>query len=163
MHPMDDQLVGYLLNALDDDARRQVETYLHASPDARRKLESLRPALSPLESDRADPAPPAGLAERTLARVSAVPRRRLPVAPRASGGAGLSPSRWRRSDLLVASLAGLVLLGMGWAWLGKTHRQVEQTACKDSLRRFYDSLAQYASQQSDGAFPRVEPTGPHSF
>src|SRR5205823_931944 len=113
MHAMDDQLVGYLLNALDDEERRQVEAHLHASPDAQRKLEALRSALSPLDSDRAHPAPPAGLAERTLARVTALPRRRLPPAPRVSGGPGFSPARWRRSDLLVASLAGLILLGMG--------------------------------------------------
>src|SRR5688572_25172219 len=105
MHAMDDRLVGYLLNALDDDARREVESYVQQSSDARRKLELLRTALAPLESDRDDPTPPAGLAERTLAQVKSLPRRRLRSSPRPSGGAGSIPSRWRRTDLLVASLA----------------------------------------------------------
>src|SRR5262249_40315229 len=114
MHPMDDQLVGYLLNALDEDARRQVETYLHASPDARRKLESLRTALSPLESDRAHPAPPAGLAERTVAPR---PPGRPGGAHRRAGGGCPAPAaagraaRLRRGRLFPLALAALGPVG----------------------------------------------------
>src|SRR5262245_52824100 len=163
MYPMDDQLVGYLLHALDEKERRQVESYLHSSPDARRKLETLRTALTPLEADRASPLPPPGLAERTLARVIAAPRRRLRTAPRISGELGFNPSRWRRSDLLVASIAGLIFLGMAWAWIGKTRRQEPQTACQNNLRRFHHALVQYANQRSDNSFPRVESSGPRGF
>ena len=51
MHPLDDNLVGYLLNALDDDSRRSVEVYLPPTPQ-RRKLARLQELLAPLAADR---------------------------------------------------------------------------------------------------------------
>src|SRR5437899_9172807 len=78
MNPMDDNLVGYLLGALDGDTHRAVDDYLRSDPDACRKLDRLRRALEPLEADRDDVAPPPGLAVRTLARVAEL---RLPPAP----------------------------------------------------------------------------------
>src|SRR5438874_72908 len=68
--PLDEDLVGYLLDVLDEPARRATEAHLNANPDARRKLDLLRRALAPLDSTRESAEPPAGLAERTLALVS---------------------------------------------------------------------------------------------
>src|SRR5262245_11531356 len=78
MNPMDDNLVGYLLGALDGNTHRTVDDYLHADPDALRKLDRLRRALEPLEADRDEIEPPPGLALRTLARVAELP---LPPGP----------------------------------------------------------------------------------
>src|SRR5262249_26854738 len=58
MHPMDDNLVGYLLDALDAESRRAVDDYLHTDPEARRRLDHLRRLLEPLEADGEPPAPP---------------------------------------------------------------------------------------------------------
>src|SRR5437016_10677941 len=106
MHPMDDHLVGYLLDALDEGLREEVESYLSQEPAASQKLDHLREALRPLEADRANPAPPPGLVEATLARVAAArPRARpLPASPRVPAALSGPSSWWRRADVLVASV-----------------------------------------------------------
>lgn len=70
---MREQLVGYVLGALDDDERRDVEAVLAAERGAalRRDLERVRLAVAPLAHDRAIETAPAGLAARTLAFVAA--------------------------------------------------------------------------------------------
>jgi anti-sigma-K factor RskA len=61
---MNDQLVGYLIGALEIDDSRQVDQNLVECEETRRKLEIFRLALFPLEAiEHADP--PAQLALRT--------------------------------------------------------------------------------------------------
>src|SRR5271170_1616793 len=67
---MEEQLVGYLLNALDEPGMREVEAHLQTHPEARRKLALLRQAFEPLAVDQKAPLPPPQLAERTLARIA---------------------------------------------------------------------------------------------
>ena len=70
----EDDLVGYCLGGLDDGDSRRVETALAdpvQGPDLRRDLELIRRALEPLAHDRMPFAAPAGLAQRTLAFVTA--------------------------------------------------------------------------------------------
>src|SRR5438270_584026 len=99
---MDDNLLGYLLNALDPDTHRDVSHYLHDHPEARTRLDRLRRALTPLEDDRDGIEPPHGLAERTVARVAEF-RSNLPRAPVTPAGqsAALRWGGWRRADALV--------------------------------------------------------------
>lgn len=66
---MRDELVGYLLEALDDDQRQRVEVALAdqvSGPPLRRDLDRLRRAAAVLEADVAVDTPPEGLARRTL-------------------------------------------------------------------------------------------------
>jgi len=90
---MDENLVGYLLDALDPDTHRQVEKYLHDEPGVRQKLETLRRALEPLAADRDPPEPEPGLALRTLCRVAEYRCRPLPQAPAPPPADGAGPSR----------------------------------------------------------------------
>ena len=62
---MHDELLGYLLGALDDEEQKLVEEYLAAVVDARLSLEILRRGLDPLEADNGHLDPPDGLARRT--------------------------------------------------------------------------------------------------
>jgi prepilin-type processing-associated H-X9-DG protein len=66
----DADLIGYLLDALDDDDRVAVESHLRANPDAAARLEQLRLTLAPLEADREPDPVPAGLALRTIGRLA---------------------------------------------------------------------------------------------
>src|SRR5437879_4728150 len=135
---MEENLIGYLLNSLDDATQQEVEGYLRSHPEAQEQLARLRGALEPLEADRDGPSPPAGLGVRTLARVAehgwrelsqlpgsvtrnsrdgfpapATAARELPKAPVLPMHRAPAPPRrwWRRADVLIA--AGLLLGVLG--------------------------------------------------
>ncbi len=172
MHPIDVNLVGYLLGALDHDEHGSVEDYLHAHPDARQKLDRLRRALEPLEADRDAPdlEPPPQLVMATLARVAEAraeappeePPRTLPFAPGVPASQRGGGGRWHRPDALVAAAIVLVALGLGASWLHKSWFQSDLVACKENLHRFHSALAAY-SELRGGAFPRVDEKGPHNY
>ena len=62
---MRDLLLGYLLNALEPDEKRELERRLSIDPELRRDLELLRRSLEPLDGSTSAFDPPAGLAKRT--------------------------------------------------------------------------------------------------
>lgn len=62
---MRDLLLGYLLNALEPDEKRELERRLSIDPELRRDLELLRRSLEPLNGSTSAFDPPAGLAKRT--------------------------------------------------------------------------------------------------
>jgi len=67
----DDELIGYLLNALEADDRQVVEVCVRADPATAARLEQLRQALAPLALARQpEPTPRPGLATRTIARLA---------------------------------------------------------------------------------------------
>src|SRR5262245_44926819 len=110
---MEDNLVGYVLNCLDDDTQREVSSWLERDAAGRRRLEQVRQALAPLAADRAEPAPPADLAARTTARVFAEMPLDLPRAPAVSSrSAGSGRPFWRRADLAVAATLLLMVGGL---------------------------------------------------
>jgi hypothetical protein len=109
---MEENLVGYVLDALDPDTQRRVETYLQGNPEGIRQVELLRQALEPLRADAQEIEPPPGLAVRTLARVAEYCCRDLPRAPAPSRrfGEGGRPRWYRRADMLVAASILLCLV-----------------------------------------------------
>lgn len=115
---MRENLVGFLIEALEEPERARVEAALSDPRDGvalRRDLDLLRRAIQPLERDRVNEAPPPGLASRTLAFVQsqaeANPRPMLSPAadsPMTVGGARL----WLdRTIVAAAALAASVLVG----------------------------------------------------
>jgi prepilin-type processing-associated H-X9-DG protein len=146
---MDDNLIGYLLDSLSDVEKRQVEAHLAESADARRRLAVLKQALRPLSADQEEIVPPAGLAARTLAAITAKVGPDLPQAPRVSASSGGSGGWWRRADVIVA--AGLLLLVAGAAapLIYRWHSQRANVECQDNLRQFFVALAIYHDQQGD--------------
>ncbi|MCK4685300.1 MAG: hypothetical protein KAT44_10110, partial [Pirellulales bacterium] len=67
---MRQDLIGYLLNSLDEDERAEIESTRRSPEKAsavERDLAILERALQPLERDRDAFTPPSGLAERTIA------------------------------------------------------------------------------------------------
>jgi hypothetical protein len=117
MNAMREQLVGYLLDALDEGEIRELEAVLadaEKGASLRRDLELLRRAVGPLAADRRPAAAPPELASRTLAFVTAQsrpeiePLRRLSPATDAVG-----PGRraWLDRMLVAASaLAACILV-----------------------------------------------------
>jgi hypothetical protein len=161
---MEENFVGYLLNALDPETHRQVEAHLCDHPERQRELDLLRQALEPLQADAEEIEPPPGLTVRTLACVAEYCCRDLPRAPAPSRAAEFGPRRWwRRADVLVAAsillCAGLLVPPV----VSHFRHQYQLTACQDNLRTFGVALRSY-SDNHGGAFPNVgdpklEPVG----
>jgi len=91
---MRDELVGYLLEALDDEQRRRVDGALADSvtgPVLQRDLVGLRRATRLLEADAAGEPAPEGLARRTLGFVAAHRQDSRPIRPRRPAAGGPLP------------------------------------------------------------------------
>lgn len=159
---MEENLVGYLLKALDDDTQRQLETSLRESPELRSRMELLQRALAPLAADRQAPEPRPGLALSTFARIAEYQCRKLPDAPPPprSQSMPVARHRMRRADALVAALLLIVLGGLGSSFVLHLWRDYYRTACQDNLRRIGSGLQSYC-EVHDGNFPLVEEKGPH--
>lgn len=159
---MEENLVGYLLKALDDDTQRQVEASLRESPELRSRLELLQRALAPLDIDRDMPEPRPGLVLSTLAHIAEHRCRRLPDAPPPprSQSQPISRNRLRRADALVAALLLIVLGGIGTPYVVHLWRDYHgRTVCQENLRRVWTGLQGYCDIH-DGNFPAVEENGP---
>jgi prepilin-type processing-associated H-X9-DG protein len=160
---MEENLVGYLLNALDDEPQRQVEASLRESPELRAHLERLERALAPLAADRETPEPPPGLALSALARIAEYQCRKLPDAPAAPRSQSLPANRsWlRRPDVLVAALLLIVLGGIGSSSLIHLWRDYHgRTQCRNNLFLIWGGLRRYC-EVHNGNFPLVEEKGAH--
>jgi prepilin-type processing-associated H-X9-DG protein len=153
---MDEHLVGYLLDALDPDERRQVEAHLRAHPESRGQLNRLRELLQPLSSDLHPVEPPGGLWVRTLARIAEFQCRHLPAAPAPPASRAVAPPRssWRPADLLVAASILLCLALLLPSGIAKLRDVSQIAACQDNLRRFHVALNAY-SDRHGGDFPNV--------
>lgn len=66
-----EQLLGYLLGALEDDEQQDLREQLSRDEDLRRELALLRELIRPLERTRPSVAAPAQLARRTCRFVAA--------------------------------------------------------------------------------------------
>ncbi len=153
---MDENLVGYLLDALEPDERRAVEDHLRADPAARARLQRLRGLMQPLAADLEPVEVPPELWVRALGRVAEYSCRSLPAVPAAPTPRPTIPVRswWRRADVLVAACllvcAGL-LIPPGLIYL---HYERNKLACQNNLRELYTALKDYGQRHS-GYIPNV--------
>lgn len=77
---MRDLLLGYLLDALEPEEKRELERRLSIDPDLRRDLELLRRSLEPLDGSSSLIDPPAGLAGRTCDWITSLSGELAPIA-----------------------------------------------------------------------------------
>jgi hypothetical protein len=168
---MDDNLLGYLLNALEPDEHRQVEEYLRTHPDATAKLERLRQALAPLAADAEPPVPSSRLVTGTFALVAEnISRPRRPTPPPVSKQRPPTDWSWlRRPDRIAAALAAAILLALTGLAAGLVstavvhiHHHEQRVACQNNLSKWGRALAVYGDNHLNN-FPSVEPGGPHGI
>lgn len=164
-----DQLLGYLLDALEDDEQFEVERHLEDDAQLQHELAVLSKALAPLDATWRDYSPPPGLATRTCQSVEAY--RRAPstgatLPPPAPPIRPMSPvleppsaaSLWRFQDLVMVAgvlLAASVLL---FPALHGSRVQARLLACQNNLRELGVALTGY-SERHGGFFPAVATEG----
>jgi hypothetical protein len=144
-----EQLLGYLLDALEEDERRQVERELAASPALRRELTELRACLAPLAADREPVHPPRGLWQRTC--------RLVELSARVMSGSAAA-SRWSLRDGVAAAVVLIAACLMFFPAVQRSRFQAGVTACQYNLGQLGLALLRY-SDNHGGAFPRVPPKG----
>jgi len=159
---MEQHFIEYLLDALEERDKQQVEDYLAEHPEAQEKLALLKQALAPLAADKDDAPAPSLLVERTLARVAehiCSPDRHegLPQAPELSPASLPAPrSWWRRVDVLVAACMLVTVIGVSAIVLvrmrGPTSAAL-MAECKNNLREFHAALKSYHNQHR--TFPDI--------
>jgi len=159
---MDENLVGYLLKALDADTQTQVERHLARDAAARRRLQLLRQAVDPLAADAEAPEPPPDLWLRTVRRVEKLESKKRPVPFLPRTNPAMPRAWWRPPDVLVAATILLALLSLVPAGIVSVQRQRDRLACQDNLRVFHRAVMQYCDFHGDN-LPKVEADPPHNF
>jgi hypothetical protein len=153
---MEENIAGYLLNALDREAHEEVARHLQSHPELRDQVESLQHTLNTLAIDRDNPMPPPGLKYAALARIAEYRCRTLPQAPKPLPSQVISRRRgWRRADVAIAACLLITVTGVGIPGLASLYHHERIVACKDNLRRWHASLVGY-SDTHKGDFPRVD-------
>lgn len=157
---MNEQLIDYALGTVPTDQHAAVEVLLAADPTAVRKLHLLKSHLAYLATDRAEEAPPVGLALSSIAHVAEY----LANNPHGEPVPPTTPKTWAndrpnfigrpRADILVAASIAFVFLGLLLPGIQKLRQRSQTVACQDNLRELHSALVGY-SDTHDGRFPQV--------
>ncbi|WP_442506984.1 anti-sigma factor family protein [Novipirellula sp. SH528] len=175
---MHEDLLGYLLGALEPHEMDRVAQWLRESPEARRELAEIERALRPLEEHYQPPeSPPADLISRTLANLPTLPKPgECFVAPVVSSdddqvtlpamNNGVDPSRQSQYtwlDWVGGALATAILLALLLPSIAEGRIESRKVACQDQLRQFGTALTQYVSRDHQNRLPAVAKEGPEAF
>jgi hypothetical protein len=167
---MRDELVGYLLDALDEGETRRVETALadpQRGPALRNDLDTLRQAIRPLAFDRESIDVPAGLAARTLQFVAAqtavaTERRPKPTprvfSPADEGQPVRAGRRWL--DRLIIGATAVAACVLVAPLLLESIEESRQRRVDRNLQKVSAALQGYA--ESHGMYPTPPDVGPLS-
>lgn len=154
-----EQLLGYVLGALEDDEQRHVDARLQREPEFAESLESVRRSLRPLQALPRVYEPPVALAERTCRMVLAERGRAAPL-PQLSACA--PTPRWaegfRPVDIAVGLAVFLAAAALIVPAVQSSRFNAQILTCQDKLRQIGVALTQYSERQG-GYFPVVPPRG----
>ena len=164
---MREQLIGYLLGALDAPEQEEVEKQLEADPCLREELDRLDTGMEPLRAGKFEYSAPEGLAEQTGYYVqtqvatgvhASVPRGDSAAAPAYSSVDG----RWTLADLVVAAGVIGAAAMLFFPAIASSRYHAQRAGCENNLRNLSFALGQYSAINS-GFFPFVEPRGEMAF
>jgi hypothetical protein len=154
----DEDLLGYLFDALPAEEQEAMEAALERDALARARLDELRRSARLLSEDDVGDEPPLGLAGRTLALVN---RHELGAAAATASGRDWSEPRSRMRALdfaVVVSVVGIAALLVLPA-IATLRGDQARVVCSEHLRQLGVALTRYADHQQ-GQAPYVAPAGP---
>ncbi|MGV3484333.1 MAG: hypothetical protein ACO1RT_07940 [Planctomycetaceae bacterium] len=172
---MREDLLGYLLSALEPHEMRRVERKLRDDPALREELEFLQQTLAPLDRALADlpvVETPPDLVARTMANLPALAPP-LPCATGASGtavGVKMAPAKDPRrpyraswSDIVFGGLAAAALFAILIPSIARGRHEARTVACQDHLRQLGTAITQYAMLNRRELLPQIAERGPEAF
>ncbi|MCC6123770.1 MAG: hypothetical protein IT426_02310 [Pirellulales bacterium] len=155
-----EQLLGFMLGALESDERAEIEAQLESDPECRKELTLLRRQLEPLAALKQDFGPPVGLAARTCRYVAE--HRAAPTPAKGRLRPEPVPPSWiGRMSWLDMAMAATVLVAAGlliFPAVQNSRFHAHLAACQDNLRELGGALNLY-SQSHHGYFPSVPSRG----
>jgi hypothetical protein len=169
-----EDLLGYLLGALEESERESVEDRLEKSPELQKELARVQESLGPLWLLEGEDEPPPELAERTCELIASHPApgassdpaaagkpvptpspRVQPMAEEAVGGGGHF-ARW--VDVAVAAGIVAALFLLAFPAIHNSRFLARRFTCADHLRQIGLAMRQY-SETHDGYYPPVYDEG----
>ena len=188
---MHEDLLGYLLGALEPHEMRRVAELLQQDPEARRHLADIERSLRPLEEAYEPPeAPPRDLVARTLNSLPPLDadlsgeRESVTHSNQATDGQAESAERAVAStplesfppsvdasrgggpvwvDWIGAACAALVILALMLPALAQGRFEARKVACQDQLRQFGTAITQFVNRSPQERLPAVSEQGPEAF
>lgn len=135
---MRDQLLGYLLGALEQEEHELVDNQLRCDPRLQHDLDLLRRGVAPLAFDRESYEVPLGLAARTCQLIPDRPQ------PLPLWGWGAPAHRWGMQDLLVAAGICVAATLLFFPAVSHSRSQAQLAMCQNNLRLLGVALGNYS-------------------
>ncbi len=176
-NPIQQDLLGYLADALEPDERLAIEESLRRDSALKEELRYVRRQLEVLHDTGLDYEPPPGLASRTLELIAQQEHPVTGTAPLEDNRVEFDPARkrnrrgevarepltpamrsWRFVDIAVAAAVCLAAAGLVFPLLNISRSNARVMACANNLREVGMAMTQYSEHQN-GFFPRVAETG----
>lgn len=165
---MQENLLGYLLGALDGPDHEKIRLQLENDPQLRAELSELESKLIPLEEERWQHEPPAGLAAATCKMVAqhsaqATPRNAKPYRTQGMSRSDMSewnPRKhgWDMVDAVVAAGIFIAAAMLFFPAIANSRQQSRQLACQNNLRQASMGLQLYGANNR-GVFPYIPTQG----
>ncbi|MEZ6089534.1 MAG: hypothetical protein R3C05_16195 [Pirellulaceae bacterium] len=169
---MREDLLGYLLGALEPDEERRVERLLQRDPVARQELARIEASLKVFDHDETAFTPPDDLIAKTMDFIDAsrADRASTPSAmlmePLRNGELERRPAsnrRWRIPDALVAVVSMIVLAGLVFPAMLQQRFEARRSHCQQNLQELGTSLAHFAINDPQRQLPNIDLEGPLAF
>ena len=146
----EENLLGYLLGALDGDEHEEVRRELERNPELREKLDLLELRLAPLEEERWQHEPPSGLAAATCQLVSEKAREIQPRSRFAAVFSEWNPHKhgWDMIDAAVAAGIFFAAALLFFPAIASSRYQARRLACQNNLRTTSVALSMFGEHNS---------------
>ena len=146
----EENLLGYLLGALDGDEHEEVRRELERNPELREKLGLLELRLAPLEEDRWQHEPPEGLAAATCQMVAEKARELQPRSRFSQVFSEWNPHKhgWDMIDAAVAAGIFFAAALLFFPAIASSRYQARRLACQNNLRTSSVALSMFGERNS---------------
>jgi len=164
---MREDLLGYLLSALEPHEMRSIDQQLRDDPELRAELAELQRTLQCIDQsvDQEDLAElPPDLISRTLDAVSQCEATATSGFHSLASTPELVSGRERSlADLLVSALAAGALLALMFPTIARYRGEARKVACQNNLRQLGTALSQFVIREIDSYLPGIAESGPEAF